>query len=74
MPAKKVTRSDRIRRMFKAAQAAKGYTQADVAKRLNVTQSTVSNWYKSPDRITVGDLRLLCQVLVISPSDVFDIQ
>lgn len=67
------TRSTRISKAFKAAQQSKGYTQADVAKRLDVKQSTVSKWYKHPDMMSVGSLRLLCQVLSISPQDILSI-
>ena len=72
MPARE-TRSTRISKAFKAAQQSKGYTQADVAKRLDVKQSTVSKWYKHPDMMSVGSLRLLCQVLSISPQDILSI-
>lgn len=67
------TRSMRICKTFKAAQQNMGYTQADVAKRLDVKQSTVSKWYKYPDMMSVGSLRLLCQVLSISPEDILSI-
>ena len=74
MPAKRVTRSDRICRAFKTAQAAKGYTQADVAKRLGVDRSTISRWYNAPDEMSIGNFRLLCQVLSIPPQDIFSIE
>ena len=74
MPAKKITRSDRICRAFKAAQTAKGYTQADVAKRLKVQQATISRWYSHADEMSLGNFRLLCQVLSISPKDIFSIE
>lgn len=72
MPARE-TRSTRISKAFKAAQQNMGYTQADVAKRLDVKQSTVSKWYKHPDMMSIGTLRLLCQVLSISPQDILSI-
>ncbi len=74
MPAKKVTRSDRICRAFKSAQTAKGYTQADVAKRLKVQQGTVSRWYNNADEMSLGNFRLLCQVLSVSPADILSIE
>jgi len=74
MPAKKITRSERICRAFKSAQAAKGYTQEDVAKRLRVDRSTISRWYNSADEMSVGNFRLLCQVLTISPEDILSIE
>ena len=74
MPAKKVTRSDRVCRVFKSAQAAKGMTQADVAKRLGVDRSTISKWYNHADDMSVGNFRLLCRVLSIAPHDVLSIE
>ncbi len=74
MPAKKVTRSDRMCRAFKTAQAAKGYTQADVAKRLSVQQATISRWYNNADEMSLGNFRLLCQVLSVSPQDILSIE
>ncbi len=74
MPAKKITRAVKICRAFKAAQISKGYTQADIAKRLGVNRSTVSRWYHSPDEMSVGSFRLLCTVLAIEPADILAIE
>lgn len=70
MPAKKVTRAEKVSRMFKAAQQSKGYTQVDVAKRMNVDRSTISSWYRHTDNMSVGNFRLLCQVLSVNPQDI----
>lgn len=74
MPAPKITRAERVKRLFKAAQAAKGYTQADVARRLKVDRSTISRWYGNTDEMPVGSFRLLCQVLSIAPTDILSIE
>lgn len=74
MPAKKITRSQRICRALKAAQINKGYTQADIAKRLGVNRSTISRWYNCPDEMSVGKFRLLCAVLAIEPADILAIE
>ena len=74
MPVKKVTRSDRMCRAFKTAQTAKGYTQADVAKRLGVDRSTISRWYNNADEMSLGNFRLLCQVLSVSSQDILSIE
>lgn len=74
MPKLKTTRSERISRRFKAAQIEKGYTQEDVAKRLRVDQGTISHWYNHPDNISLGKLRLLCQVLGVSTQEIISIE
>lgn len=71
---KKETRSDRICRAFKVAQTSKGYTQADIAKRIGVDRSTISRWYHTPDDMSIGNLRLLCQVLSVSPQEILSIE
>lgn len=74
MPAKKVTRSEKMRRVLKAAQAAKGMTQNDVAKRMKVDRSTISKWYSHAGNMSVDEFCLLCQVLAISPQDILSIK
>lgn len=37
---KPITRSTKVCRVLKAAQTAQGFTQADVAKRMKVSQNT----------------------------------
>lgn len=71
---KKETRSDRICRALKVAQTSKGYTQADIAKRIGVDRSTISRWYHTPDDMSIGNLRLLCQVLSVSPQEILSIE
>ena len=53
MPAKKITRTDRITRRLKSAQAEKGLTQERVAKKMGVGTSTVSYWYRDINRLGV---------------------
>jgi transcriptional regulator with XRE-family HTH domain len=73
MPAKKITRAERVCRALKAAQQLKGMTQDDVAKRMKVDRSTVSKWYRHVDTMSVGNFRLLCQVLSVVPQDILSI-
>lgn len=67
------TRSGRMRNALKAAQAAQGMTQSDVAKRMKVSQTQVSRWLSSPDNMTLGNFRVLCKVLGVSPSEIISI-
>lgn len=75
MPAKKVTRSERICRALKAAQNAKGYTQSDVAKKMGVkSQSIISQWYNNTGSMQVAKFERLCMVLDINPQDILSIK
>lgn len=68
-----ISRSEKVSNALKAAQAAQGMTQSDVAKRMRVTQATVSRWYRSPDDIPLGTFRVLCKTLSVSPSEIISI-
>ena len=75
MPAKKVTRSERICRALKAAQHAKGYTQSDVAKKMGIkSQSIVSQWYNDTGSMQVAKFERLCMVLDVNPQDILSIK
>ena len=67
------TRSGRVRNALKAAQAAQGMTQSDVARRMKVSQTQVSRWLGNPDAMTLGTFRVLCKVLGVSPSEIISI-
>lgn len=71
---KPITRSTKVCRALKAAQTAQGFTQADVAKRMKVSQTTVSRWYTHPDEMSVGVFRVLCNVLSLSPQELISIE
>ena len=66
-------RSGRVRNALRAAQAAQGMTQSDVARRMKVSQTQVSRWLSSPDNMTLGTFRVLCKVLDVSPSEIISI-
>ena len=70
MPAQKITDTVLSGRKIKMAIAQQGLTQAKVAKRMGVTQSTVSYWISDIDRISVGNLKRLCRILSVSPAEI----
>lgn len=72
MPAKKLTKSDRVRRILKSAMCAQGLTQQKVAKRFKVSQGTISSWLSGYDHMNVGDFELLCRYLNLKPSEVLE--
>ena len=72
MPAQKITEAVLGGRKIKTAIAHQGLTQEKIAKRMGVTQSTVSYWISDIDRISVGNLKRLCKILSISPADVLE--
>lgn len=55
---------------IKSARVLKGMTQEQVAKRLGIKQSTLSQWEKDIDHVSFGDVRRLCKVLEISIGEV----
>ena len=74
MPAKKITRAEKIKRRFKAAQAAKGWTQERVGKAMGVQGATVSKWYSDINKMGVLTFETLCTVLGIEPSEIHEIK
>lgn len=70
MPAQKITDTVLSGRKIKMAIAQQGLTQAKIAKRMGVTQSTVSYWISDIDRISVGNLKRLCRILSVSPAEI----
>lgn len=73
MPAKKITRNEKIRRKLKSAQVSKGMTQENVAKRMGVHKTTVGKWYSDINRLSVLDFEMLCKILEIDPSEIHNI-
>ena len=72
MPAQKITDTVLSGRKIKMAIAQQGLTQEKIAKRMGVTQSTVSYWISDIDRMSVGNLKRLCRILNILPADVLE--
>ena len=56
-------------RTLKAARAAKGLTQKQLAKKLGITQSAMSYWEKDLDRVAFGDIKRLCKILGLDLND-----
>lgn len=72
MPAQKINEAILSGRKIKMAIAQQGLTQEKIAKRMGVTQSTVSYWISDIDRISVGNLKRLCRILSISPTEILE--
>ncbi len=69
-----ISRSEKVRNALKAAQAAQGMTQSDVARRMKVSQTQVSRWLGNPDAMTLGNFRVLCATLGVAPSEIISIK
>ena len=72
MPAQKITDTVLSGRKIKMAIVQQGLTQEKIAKRMGVTQSTVSYWISDIDRISVGNLKRLCRILSVSPAEILE--
>ena len=59
---------------LKTARKASGLTQAAVAARLGVSNTTLSNWENNVSRPDVDTLRTLCTMYDIRPNEVFEWQ
>lgn len=60
---------NRIRRYRKES----GLTQEQLAKRINVTKSRVSNWEQGINRPDADIIGNICRALKVSPSDLLDV-
>ncbi len=50
-----------------------GFTQEQLAKRINVTKNRVSNWEQGINRPDADILANICRVLKVSPSQLLDV-
>ncbi len=50
-----------------------GLTQAQLAEKINVTKSRVSNWEQGINRPDADIIGLICRALNVSPSDLLDV-
>ena len=57
--------ADKNKRLLKAARAEQGYNQRALAKKLNVSQATISNWDNNIETASFGDVVKLCRLLKI---------
>ena len=60
---------NRIRKYRKES----GLTQEQLAERINVTKSRVSNWEQGINRPDADILGAICRALNVSPSDLLDV-
>lgn len=74
MARRKLTRADKIRRELKAARAARGLTQEQVASVSGVSQAVVSHWYADFDNLKHGKARQLCRVLGLTVAELDEIE
>ena len=74
MGRRKQTRADKIRRELKAAQAAQGLTQEQVASVFGVSQAVISHWYADFDNLKHGKARQLARVLGVDMTDLDSIE
>jgi transcriptional regulator with XRE-family HTH domain len=51
--------------------AEKGITQADVAKKLNISQNSVGNKLQGKTKFTANEIGLLCNVFKVMPGIFF---
>ena len=56
-------------RKLKAARAALGMTQDDLANRLNVSPSAISKWEVDIKKVNFGDVIKICKILNIDISE-----
>ncbi len=51
----------------------KGIKQVEIAEKLNVSQGTVSNWFKGTNSIDIENLALLCDFLGVSLDQIYGV-
>ena len=72
MPAKKLTKADRICKEFQKARLDLGYSQETTAKYFGVKQETVSKWENDYKRMSVDKFERYCRYLRLKPSDLLE--
>lgn len=51
----------------------RGLTQGELAEKINVTKSRISNWEQGINRPDADIIGNICRVLNVSPSDLLDV-
>lgn len=55
------------------ALAVGGTNKSKLAKRINASRTTISNWHENPSMITLGNLRILVRELHLTDDEVLKI-
>ena len=58
---------------IRAARKAAGLTQKQLAEKINVTNTSISNWEKNLSRPDPDDIEHLCWILGVEPNYLFSI-
>lgn len=61
----------KLKLTLKQARLLKGLTQKEVAKKLGVHVQTYSNMEKNPDDVTIGEAKLISEILGFSYDFIF---
>ena len=59
---------------LKAARAAKGYTQKEVAAKIFMTQQQYSRFENGVYELNYAQIKKLCELLDITPNELFDFE
>ena len=59
---------------LKAARAAKGYTQKEVAAKIFMTQQQYSRFENGVYELNYAQIKNLCELLDITPNELFDFE
>ena len=59
---------------LKAARAAKGYTQKEVAAKMFMTQQQYSRFENGVYELNYAQIKNLCELLDITPNELFDFE
>lgn len=74
MPAKKLTKADKINKIFKKARLDLGYTQGTAAKYFGVGQDLISKWECDYTRMRVDKFERYCKYLHLDPAELIAIE
>lgn len=74
MPAKKLTKADKINKIFKKARIDLGYSQDTAAKHFGVGQDTISRWERDYTTMNVDKFERYCKYLRLNPAELIVIE
>lgn len=61
---------NRLKNSLKAARANAGLSQADVAKALHKSKTTITNWENGKTEIDLGNLQAICNLYKVTVDDI----